>query len=112
MSVDLPAPFSPTKALTSPDRISKSTSFRAITPGNDLDMPRATSTGSIDEPVVPTVFEGICDSSFIRFVLGLGNGTALSQRSSQGESLGDGALDQSGRDAVSDPLNPDAAKLG
>src|ERR1700726_3195626 len=69
MSVDLPAPFSPTKALTSPDRISKSTSFRAITPGNDLDMPRATSTGSIDEPVVPTAFEGICDSSFIRFVL-------------------------------------------
>jgi len=33
MSVDFPAPFSPIRAWISPARMSKETSFRAVTPG-------------------------------------------------------------------------------
>ncbi len=36
MSVDLPAPFSPTRASTSPSATEKPTSSSALTPGNDL----------------------------------------------------------------------------
>jgi hypothetical protein len=39
-------------------------------------------------------------------------GVVLSQRLSQGKSLGNGALNQSGRNAVPDPFYPDIAKLG
>ena len=39
ISVDLPAPFSPTTACTSPGRTTRSTSRLATTPGNRLPMP-------------------------------------------------------------------------
>src|SRR5262249_23044050 len=45
MSVDLPAPFSPTTARTSPGRRRRSTSCSACTPGKALEMPRASSRG-------------------------------------------------------------------
>src|SRR2546428_4223599 len=38
MSVDLPAPFSPTSACTSPARSSKRQSLRACTPGKSFEM--------------------------------------------------------------------------
>src|SRR5690242_5386975 len=62
MSVDLPAPFSPSKALTSPGFISKLTLSRATTPGKNLEMPFATSTGSLD--AAERAFECIGDWSF------------------------------------------------
>src|SRR3954454_18708954 len=40
MSVDLPAPLSPTSAITSPSRTSRSTSVSACTDPNDLKTPR------------------------------------------------------------------------
>ena len=43
MSVDLPAPFSPSRAWTSPTRRSKSTSSLATTPGKRLTMPRSST---------------------------------------------------------------------
>src|SRR2546422_8334490 len=39
ISVDLPAPFSPTSPWISPWRSTKSTSCSATTPPNDLEMP-------------------------------------------------------------------------
>src|SRR3982074_1369714 len=45
MSVDLPAPLSPTRATTSPARICSSTSTSACTPPNRLETPRNASTG-------------------------------------------------------------------
>src|SRR2546425_8536447 len=39
MSVDFPAPFSPSRAWTSPPRTSKLTSFSAGNPAKDLAMP-------------------------------------------------------------------------
>src|SRR6187200_1509961 len=41
ISVDLPAPLSPTSAITSPGGTSKSTSVSACTEPNDLVMPRS-----------------------------------------------------------------------
>ncbi len=41
--VDLPAPFSPINACTSPGRTSKSTPSSARTPGNSIDTPRAST---------------------------------------------------------------------
>ena len=46
MSVLLPAPFSPTRAWTSPRRTSRSTPSSARTPANRLRIARATSKGS------------------------------------------------------------------
>ncbi|GAA3790067.1 hypothetical protein GCM10022226_06190 [Sphaerisporangium flaviroseum] len=37
--VDLPAPFSPAKATTSPFETANDTSFTATTPPNDFDSP-------------------------------------------------------------------------
>ncbi len=45
ISVDLPAPLSPTSAITSPARTSKSTSVSASTEPKLLRMPRASSIG-------------------------------------------------------------------
>src|SRR5437764_9981929 len=45
ISVDLPAPLSPTSAITSPGRTSKSTSVRACTEPNDLSTPRSSRRG-------------------------------------------------------------------
>ena len=45
ISVDLPAPLSPTRAITSPARASKSTSVSACTEPNDLESPRTSSSG-------------------------------------------------------------------
>ena len=39
ISVDLPAPFSPTRAWTSPARRSNETPFKACTPANALLIP-------------------------------------------------------------------------
>ena len=50
--VDLPAPFSPTMACTSPARTSSSTSLSARIPGNDLPMPRMRSTGEVAVVVI------------------------------------------------------------
>src|SRR5882724_9910278 len=44
--VDLPAPFSPSRAWTSPRLKSKSTWSFASTPGNCLVIPRSSSTGA------------------------------------------------------------------
>src|ERR1700757_3378470 len=46
ISVDLPAPFSPSSACTSPRRTSNETSSFATTPGNSLRMPRISRTSS------------------------------------------------------------------
>src|SRR5689334_20776688 len=46
ISVDLPAPFSPRSACTSPRRTSNDTSSLATTPGNSLRMPRISRTSS------------------------------------------------------------------
>src|SRR5687768_18289620 len=60
MSVDLPAPFSPSSAWISPARRTKSTPSSARTPGNTFSTPRASSSGlsdvrigSLDEPLLP-----------------------------------------------------------
>src|SRR5580765_795108 len=45
ISVDLPAPLSPTSAITSPFRTSKSTSVRACTDPNDFVMLRSWRSG-------------------------------------------------------------------
>src|SRR2546428_803884 len=45
ISVDLPAPLSPTSDMTSPFRTSKSTSVSAWTEPNDLEMPRSSRRG-------------------------------------------------------------------
>ena len=46
ISVDLPAPFSPSRACTSARRTSIETSFSAATPANDFDTPRMTRVSS------------------------------------------------------------------
>src|SRR5665213_1367305 len=43
--VDLPAPFSPTRAWISPARLSKETTRSACTPGNAFDTPATASAG-------------------------------------------------------------------
>ena len=45
ISVDLPAPLSPTSAITSPARTSKSTSVSACTEPKLFEMPRSSSSG-------------------------------------------------------------------
>src|SRR3984957_7838901 len=47
MSVDLPAPFSPTTARTSPRSICRHTSCKARTPGNALEIPVAVRRGGM-----------------------------------------------------------------
>src|SRR5947207_5378036 len=47
ISVDLPAPLSPTIAITSPWRTSKSTSVSAWTEPNDFVTPRSSSRGVV-----------------------------------------------------------------
>src|SRR6516162_3406241 len=56
MSVDLPAPLSPTSAITSPSRTSKSTSVSACTDPYDFVIPRSWSSGgdSLIAGCVPT----------------------------------------------------------
>src|SRR5690242_17947180 len=46
MSVVLPAPFSPSRAWTSPQRAQKSTRSLAITPGNCLQRPRISTASA------------------------------------------------------------------
>src|SRR5439155_8270699 len=46
MSVDLPAPLSPTSAITSPSRTSKSTSESACTDPKALEIPRSSRVGA------------------------------------------------------------------
>src|SRR5262249_53797291 len=47
ISVDLPAPFSPTSATTSAGRASSETLLSATTPGNRLLIPRISSNGVV-----------------------------------------------------------------
>ncbi len=47
MSVDLPAPFSPSRACTSPTRTSKSTLSLATTPGKRLTIPRISTARAV-----------------------------------------------------------------
>src|ERR687898_274133 len=51
MSVDLPAPFSPTRAWTSPPRSSNDTSSSARVAPNRLDIPRMARTGAASASV-------------------------------------------------------------
>ena len=63
--MDLPAPFSPISASTSPPHALSWTPFSAFTPGNVLEMPRISSRGvsslailssrSVSLPIVPPV---------------------------------------------------------
>src|SRR5436309_578066 len=48
--VDLPAPLSPTSAITSPARTSKSTSVSACTTPNDFETPLSSSVGEMEAP--------------------------------------------------------------
>ena len=48
ISVDLPAPFSPTRAWTVPGRIVSSTSWLAMTPGKRLPMPGQDDLRGVD----------------------------------------------------------------
>src|SRR3954468_4348755 len=50
ISVDFPAPLSPTSAITSPSRTSKSTSISACTDPKFFETPRQSSVG-VDAPV-------------------------------------------------------------
>src|SRR5688500_17228575 len=52
MSVDLPAPLSPTSAITSPGWTAKSTSVSACTDPKLLEIPRSSSRGVGAEAVV------------------------------------------------------------
>src|SRR3954462_218872 len=55
ISVDLPAPFSPTSAWTSPARRSNDTPLSARTPANDLTMPSSSRIVSATTlPLTPT----------------------------------------------------------
>src|SRR6266513_684153 len=47
MSVDFPAPLSPTSAITSPSRTSKSTACNAWTQPNCLETPRSSRVGAV-----------------------------------------------------------------
>src|SRR5438445_7585639 len=60
ISVDLPAPLSPTRAMTSPARTSKSTSVSAWTEPKDFEMPRSSRMGVsfTGSPVLTTEGEG------------------------------------------------------
>src|SRR5919201_4513657 len=49
ISVDLPAPFSPSRQCTSPRRTSNEMSLFATTPGNALVMPTSSTTGAAAE---------------------------------------------------------------
>src|SRR5919201_2273795 len=51
ISVDLPAPLSPTSAITSPSRTSKSTSVSAWTDPNDLETSRSSRVGGAPFPL-------------------------------------------------------------
>ena len=48
--VDLPAPFSPMSAWTSPARRSNRADFRACTPGNRFSIPRISMIVFIQQP--------------------------------------------------------------
>src|SRR5215213_3641685 len=58
MRVDLPAPFWPSRAWTSPARTSRSTPSRARTPGNSLTMPVIASSPS---PVLGVVASAMAE---------------------------------------------------
>src|SRR6188508_2699567 len=47
MSVDLPAPFSPMRAWTSPGNSRKSTASSALTPGKVIETPRISTIGDV-----------------------------------------------------------------
>src|SRR4249920_4058377 len=65
MRVDLPAPFSPIRACTSPGRNSRETSLFATTPGNRLVMCSITTTGgALVRPArSPFVIDAVPDRS-------------------------------------------------
>src|SRR5882672_3200542 len=74
IKVDLPAPFSPTSACTSPARADRFTSASTVFPANDLLMPRISSAG-------PCVVINQMSESFLPLPLGEGRGEGLSASS-------------------------------
>ena len=58
ISVDLPAPFSPSRACTSPGRSRIDTSSRARTPGNDTVIPRISTVGGRCSRIIDVVRVG------------------------------------------------------
>src|SRR6266571_78238 len=94
MSVLLPAPFSPSRANTSPARNSKSTPRSACTPGKDFSMPRISSSGTAE--VVSAAAMG---RTLLERRIGLGVGPAVERGGNQhggrnrlaGEMFDDGA---------------------
>src|SRR5213076_2139102 len=58
MSVDLPAPLSPTSAITSPSRTSKSTSCKARTEPKCLETPRSSRVGAVVVALTGGLYHG------------------------------------------------------
>ena len=58
MSVDLPAPFSPSSACTSPSRRSRSIASLAMNAPNRFVIPRSSSARSALEPAGPVAEDG------------------------------------------------------
>src|SRR6478736_6356492 len=66
ISVDLPAPLSPTRAITSPARTSKSTLSSAVTGPKLFERPRVSSTGIATRSVVGTAVTALTRWSPVR----------------------------------------------
>src|ERR671918_721986 len=78
MSVDLPAPFGPTRQCTSPGLTSKSTPARARTPGYSFTRPRTSRTWLVIAPHRPTGPAVVVAGGGVDLdVLGLGVGDAV-----------------------------------
>src|SRR5215208_3649410 len=60
ISVDLPAPFSPTRPSTSFSRRKRPTSSRAVTPGNRLTSPSTSNATPVHWPVTSSPGGGRC----------------------------------------------------
>src|SRR6266571_6562805 len=94
MSVLLPAPFSPSRARTSPARSSKSTPRSACTPGKDFSMPRISSRGTVEG-----VWAAAMGRTLLEQRIGVGVGLAVERGGDQhgggnrlaGEMFDDGA---------------------
>src|SRR5919106_2554469 len=65
ISVDFPAPLSPTSAMTSPERTSKSTSTSACTEPKLFDTPRVSSVGVETAACVGVGSAGAMVTSFL-----------------------------------------------
>src|SRR5262245_17882903 len=89
MSVDLPAPFCPMSALTSPPRSVRSTPSSARTPGKLRPMPRACRTGRASALIAASCAAGMSRSTCSVTTLGKFLGRRLAREDTF---LGDDAL--------------------